>query len=146
MTTQQLESLLIDQALGELPAETAALLEAWLEKTPEHRELAGEIRNAVGLIEVAVVARPFERESAEIVAFPASRGRSLEGLRMAAAVAILGVAVGLGYLAGKGGDDSSMARMTAAKAEATPATTPWARYRVDDNGRLAVILPTSPQP
>lgn len=146
MTTKQLEALLIDQALGEMSGEIAALLEAWLEKTPEHRDLAGEIRRAVGIAEVAVVSRPLDLEPAEIVAFPAIRVRSVERLRRAAAVAILGVAIGLGYLVGKGKDDSSTAGMTAAKPETAPASSPWARYRVDDNGRLAVILPTAPQP
>ena len=146
MTTKQLEALLLDQALGELPGETAALLEAGLEISPDHRRRAGEIRSAVGLTEAAVVARPLELEKSEIAVFPTAGVRSLEGLRIAAAVAVLGGAVGLGYLAGKGRNDSSMAGTTAAKAEATPASSPWARYRVDDNGRLAVILPNSPQP
>ena len=34
MTTQQLESLLIDQALGELSEEASALLESYLDHFP----------------------------------------------------------------------------------------------------------------
>jgi ferric-dicitrate binding protein FerR (iron transport regulator) len=146
MTEKQLEALLIDQALGETSGETDALLEAWLEKSPEHRDLAGRIRGAVGLTEGAVVSRPLDLEAAEILAFPSSGARPHEGFRIAAAIAVLGVAVGLGYLAGKGSDGSSKAGMTAAKPEVNTAPSPWARYRVDDNGRLAVILPAPPKP
>jgi len=146
MTTKQLEALLIDQALGELSEETAALLEAWLDKSPEHRDLAGEIRRAVGHTELAVASRPLEWETEEIFAFPTPRVRSHERWRIAAAVAILGVALGLGYLAGKGRNDPRMDGLTAAKSEKTPASSPWARYRVDDKGRLAVILPNKQQP
>jgi anti-sigma factor RsiW len=144
MTTLQFQALLVDESLGELPEEASALLEAWLVRFPESRAEAEEIRHAVGLAEAAVVSRPLDLEMPEVVAFPSATPRFPGLLRLAAGIVLLGLAGGAGFLAGKGGSDSEAPRGVVAASEEKKATSPWARYRVDDEGRLAVILPHQP--
>lgn len=144
MTTKQLEALLMDESLGELSEEASALLEAWLERFPKSRAEAEEIRRAVGLVDAAVVSRPLNLETPEVMAFPLAKGHFRGLLRLAAGIALLGLAVGAGFLAGKGSGDSEAPRGVVAASEKKEAPSPWARYRVDDEGRLAVILPHQP--
>jgi hypothetical protein len=78
MTTQQLEALLIDQALGELSEEASVLLETYLAHFPERRAEAEQARRAVGLTERAVADRPLALEpdgEATMLAFPPGRAR-----------------------------------------------------------------------
>lgn len=145
MTTKQLEALLIDESLGELSEEASALLEAWLVKFPESRAEAEEIRRAVGLAEAAVVSQPLDLEMREVMAFSSAKVRFAGLLRVAAGIALLGLAVGAGYYAGKGSGDSVAPQGVVAASEVKNAPSPWARYRVDDEGRLAVILPHQPK-
>jgi anti-sigma factor RsiW len=145
MTTKQLEALLIDESLGELSEEASALLEAWLERFPESRAEAEEIRRAVGLAEAAVVSRPLDLKMPDLIAFPSAKPRFPGLLRLAAGIALLGLAVGAGFLAGKGSGDSEAPRGVVAASEVKNAPSPWARYQVDDKGRLAVILPHQPK-
>lgn len=144
MTTKQLEALLIDESLGELSEEASALLEAWLVKFPESRAEAEEIRRAVGLTEAAVESRPLDLEMPEVMAFPSEKSRFPGLLRLAAGIALLGLAVGAGFLAGKGSRDLEAPHGVIAVSEEKEAPSPWARYHVDDKGRLAVILPPQP--
>lgn len=135
----------MDESLGELPEEASALLEAWLERFPESRAEAEAIRRAVGLAEAAVVSRPLDLEMPEVMAFPSTKPRIPGLLRLAAGIALLGLAVGAGFLAGKGSGDSEVPRGVVAASEVKNTPSPWARYRVDDQGRLAVILPHQPK-
>ena len=144
MTTSQLEALLIDETLGELSEETSALLAAYLSHFPEHRVRAEEIRRAVGYTESAVVSRPLELESSEILTFPVGRRRFFTPIRMVASIALLGLALGAGFYAGKGTVESEMPLETADAPDSADTPSPWARYRVEGNGRLAVILPVDP--
>lgn len=145
MTTKQLEALFIDEALGELSEEASALLEAWLVRFPESRAGAEEIRRAVGLAGAAVVSRPLDLEVPEVKAVSSVKSRLPGLLRLAAGIALLGLAVGAGFLAGKGSGDSEAPLGVVAASEVNNAPSPWARYRVDDQGRLAVILPQQPK-
>lgn len=147
MTTKQLEALLIDQTLGELSEEASALLDAYLVHFPERRGEADQVRRAIALTETAVVTQPLVREAETepvTIPFPA-RAQSWRGLlRVAAAVALLGLALTTGFFAGKGSVEpgSSAESITGSGTSAAPS--PWARYRFEDNGRLAVILPSDP--
>lgn len=146
MTAQQLESLLIDQALGELSDEASALLETYLANFPDRHAEARRVRQAVGLTEAAVAARPLALEpeaEAVTLAFP-RKERFATVLRIAAAVALLGLAVGVGFLAGNVGRGPEAPRGSVAESERSVAPSPWARYRVEADGRLAVL--TTPDP
>ncbi len=144
MTTSQIQALLIDESLGELSEEASALLEAWLAAFPEDRAEAERIRSAVGLTEAAVVSRPLDLAPDATIAFPAPAPRAPLVLRLAASVALLGLAAAAGFLAGKGGRDSAPSRPAVADGERSSAPSPWAQYRVEENGRLAVIFPSDP--
>ncbi len=148
MTSSQLEALLIDQALGELSEEASALVEAYLAAFPDRRAEASRVRDALLLTEQAVVARPLlGRDDADtpVITLPASRAPFFAPLlRAAAAVALLGLALAAGYFAGSGGREDSPREKSVATSESPPASSPWARYRVEENGRLAVILPSDP--
>jgi len=144
MTTSQIQALLIDESLGELSEEASALLEAWLAAFPEYRPEAERIRDAVGLAGAAVASRPLVMDTDEVIAFPASAPRFPALLRLAAAVALLGLAAGTGFLAGKRDGDSAPSRPAIADGVRSSAPSPWAQYRVGENGRLAVVLPSDP--
>ncbi len=146
MNTQQLEALLIDEALGELSEEASALLSTYLDHFPERHSETGQIRRAVELTQAAVASRPLVNRadvgSGEVVPF---RGKRAMGgvLRFAAIITLLGLAVGGGFLAGRSSPDSS--RETFADSKADTAPSPWARYRFEENGRLAVITSRDPK-
>lgn len=100
MKTEHLSALLADRALGELPPEVAALLEAWLAQNPAAAEQAAGLDTTVRLARAAVappreqpapldLAR-FRRESA----VPRFRLGRAEMLRLAA---VLALGVGLGW-------------------------------------------------
>ncbi len=144
MTTNQLEALLIDQALGELSEDASALLEAWLAHFPERRAEAERIRKAVGFAEAAVVSRPLALQPERPAVFPAVAPPLPGLLRLAAAIALLGLAAAGGFFAGKGGSPSGSSRENIAGPPPQSAPSPWARYRFEENGRLAVILPADP--
>ena len=145
MTPQQLEALLIDQALGELSEEASVLLELYLDQYPERRAEADRIRNAVGFTESAVVSRPLDLEPGEtILAFPRSASRFTPILRVAAAFALLGFAVGAGFFAGKGTLEPGPSAKAGADSKSATESSPWAQYRFEEVGRLAMIPPSDP--
>ncbi|HRQ88544.1 MAG TPA: hypothetical protein PLA50_07090 [Bacteroidia bacterium] len=146
MTAQQLESLLIDQALGELSDEASALLETYLANFPERIAEAERVRQAVGLTGAAVAARPLALEpetEAVTLAFP-RKERFPAVMRIAAAVALLGLAVGAGFLAGNAGRGPDAPREAVVGSEHSAAPSPWARYHVEADGRLAVVATPDP--
>jgi len=146
MTTQQLEMLLIDQAFGELPEEVDALLEALLAQRVDLCESAAAIREALRLTGDVVATRPelfhgespaADRSSGPHRCFP----RWLAGgAKLAAGLAALALAAGAGYRSGQATTESALPTVAEKTASAE---SPWARYRVEADGRLAVI-PTNP--
>jgi len=147
MTTKQLESLLIDQTLGELSEEASALLEAYLVHFPERRDEADQVRRAIALTETAVVARPLVREGETdpvMIPFPVPVASWRGLLRVAAAIAVLGLTLATGFFAGKGSVESGSPGESVTGSGISAAPSPWARYRFEDNGRLAVTLPSDP--
>lgn len=156
MKNEQLESLLIDQAFGELPEEVSALLDAYLAQHPEQAGEVNVILDAVSVSEKAVIDHP------ELVATSASRDENeldqtpavtVEGARIfsllfsprfgAAMVAVLLAGVG-GFLAGKAEDSEQSDEPESLVEEAasfreSESESPWARYRLGEDGQLAVV-------
>jgi len=160
MNATTLNTLVIDQSLGELPPEASELLETYLAQDPEARAEAERIREAVGVTEETVNRRPeLFGEPVEgqgtIPSFPLLPFLLQPRLRVAAAVAVLAlVAVG-GFLAGQrapSGAPDSLAEQSErdpallASSGRASGETPWARYRIED-GRLragiAVVAPSN---
>ncbi len=156
MTTQQLETLLIDQSFGELPEEVEALLESLLAQREDLRETAATIREAFQLTGEVVKKRPelFRADPSAPDRAPARRWPDLRffsgGFKIAAALAVLALAAGLGY---RSGHDSRAERFPAAVKHSasdstdknTSSVSPWTRYQVESDGRLAVISTGSPR-
>lgn len=155
MTIQQLETLLIDQAFGELPEEVDALLESLLVQRDDLRETAAAVREAIQFSGEVVSNRPglFRTDFSESDRAAARRWPDLRfftvGLKMAAAVAVLALAAGLGYRSGHSSraETPPPAASTSAKGSAVGhfSVSPWARYQVESDGRLAVITSGSPR-
>jgi hypothetical protein len=151
MTNQQLEALLIDQSLDELPEEISALLDAYLAQNPEGNAIAAKLRDTVAITERVVVDSPELLEAGEI---PSERGaRAFPDwarfwapsplAKSAALFAVLAMAMGLGFFAGKlnGRSPEEVAPRVAEQPEEHGAgnASPWARYRIEEDGRLAVV-------
>lgn len=103
MKAEILERLLMDRALGALPADVECLLAAYLVDRPETSRPSEEIRQTVDLARLALVgARPAAHEPLPPLAFaaaapPGKRHRTLAILvRGAALAACLLIGVGLG--------------------------------------------------
>ncbi|NLT72381.1 MAG: hypothetical protein GXX91_17035, partial [Verrucomicrobiaceae bacterium] len=98
MTTQQLETLLIDQSFGELPDEVDALLESLLAQRADFRETAASIREAFQLTGEVVQKRPAlfraDASAPEPVSVRSWRGLRFfsGGAKIAAALAVLALA------------------------------------------------------
>ncbi len=144
MTTSQFQALIIDESLGELSEEASALLAAWLAAFPEHQAEADRIRDAVGLTTQAVASRPLDLRPEAVVEFPKPASRLPALLRLAASVVLLCLAAGAGFFAGKESGDADPGRPAMADGMRSSEPSPWAQYRVGENGRLAVILPSDP--
>lgn len=144
MTTSQIQALLIDESLGELSEEASALLAAWLAAFPEHQVEAERIRDAVGLTAEAVVSRPLDLRPEAVTDFPKTAPRLPGWLRLAASIVLLGLATGGGFFAGKESGAAAPDRPAVTDGMRSSEPSPWAQYRVGENGRLAVILPSDP--
>lgn len=146
MTTSQLEALLIDQALGELPEDIDALLTAYLEVSPARHDEVRAMRESLQLTG-EVVAKCPELFSSTATAPPAVRWLPFIGrpsLKVAAVFLALVLAAGAGYRTGRD-DGGQRSDVIVEKAEpATSTTSPWARYVVAADGRLAVIPAVKP--
>lgn len=151
MTAKQLESLLIDQTLGELSEEASALLESYLIQFPERLEEATRVRRAIGLTEAAVLSRPLfcgldAEENPGVLPFVGRRTFFPAAVyRVAAALVLLGVAAGTGFFAGKGSRETSHLDGSVAESPLPAVTSPWARYHFEESGRLAVISSSQPK-
>lgn len=145
MTTTQLQALLVDEAMGELSEDASALLAAWLEHSPGDRALADEVRRSVALTGAAVASRPLDLETGAVAAISPPKVFLPRFLRAAAVIALLGLALGAGFHAGKTGGEFRSRGGAVASSRNGVAPSPWARYRVDESGRLAVTLPGVPK-
>lgn len=58
MDAETVDRLLIDRALGELPPDTAALLAAFLEKSPEYQKLAADTELTMHAARLALASSP----------------------------------------------------------------------------------------
>ncbi len=151
MNPKQLESLLIDQSLGELPEEVSALLNAYLARHPDQSAMVPRIRDALAATETVVTERPelfrvASGDSSAPILFPrftASMGK------WAAIIAALAMATGAGFFLGRQGTDASAGAVADQDAEASemvpPETSPWARYQFRQDGQLAVVPAYKPQ-
>lgn len=137
MTSKQLEALLIDQALGELSEEAAALLDHYLERNPDQAEFAVQVRGAVGVSSAAVAMRPLV-----VAAAPAAPRALPDGLRRVAVLAFLALALGGAFFAGRGTRPTESPAPAIAESDERETPSPWARYRIGENGQLSVILPS----
>lgn len=146
MTTQQLEALLIDQALGELPEDIDALLTAFLEVSPARHDEVRAMRESLQLTG-EVVAKCPELFAPITPVSTAAEWLPFLGrpwLRIAAVFLALALAAGAGYRTGKD-DGGQRIDVIVKKAEpATSSTSPWARYVVAADGRLAVVSAVKP--
>jgi hypothetical protein len=82
----------------------------------------------------------------ETIAFP-QPGRQLKLVfRIAAAIAALGFSAGAGFVAGRSHPETTPSHGSVAAPPARPAIpSPWARYRIEKNGPIAVVIPTEPK-
>lgn len=148
MTAKELESLLIDQALDELAPEASALLDSYLEHFPERRAEAERLREALSLTEGAVLQKALvhEKEASPPAGgawgfFSQARPRAHALGRAAAVLLLLGMGAGAGYFFGKGdrppAGGPALIRQESQESQESPS--PWARYRLDADGGLALV-------
>ena len=97
MDSETLERLMLDRALGALPADCEALLVAYLESHPEAASACREIEQAVGLARRALAEEPTK----PLPAFPADRllrsGRSFRLWRTARVAAAVAASIAIGF-------------------------------------------------
>lgn len=151
MTTEQLNALLIDQAMEELPAEVSNLLDAYLASNPEARDEARRVRQALGVTREVVGRHPdlFRAAPAPRLVLLGGWLRRLPSrpaLAAAALVAVLATVGWTGFMAGTARQPDPVPAATtpqpappdtppAVREDVTPATDPagftplpWARY------------------
>lgn len=159
MNAEQLEALIIDQSLGELPDDVSALLDAYLAQHPDQAAVAPRIRNALAATEAAVTERPgLFRVSHDETNAPDRGARppvllslfASSAMKWAAALAALALGTGAGFFVGRQGGAPSAAIVVDPEHEARdsspPDASPWARYQVRENGQLAVVPSFQPRP
>lgn len=145
MITAQLEALLIDQALGELPVEVEAVLEAFLSSNPDRGAEARAIRESLSeslQLTGEVVARCPELFATAESASPTARGITIPGaslLKIAAVFLALVLAAGAGYRTGREAQGRPSGDLVKKTVPVNRAESPWARYVVAADGGLAVV-------
>ena len=152
MNPNQLQALLIDRHFGELPQEVAALLDAYLEICPEAGAEAGKVRDVLAVTRATVARHPDLLPASDLpgalpVEPPRTGQRRFGGpaLRLAAAVTLLGALIAGSYYAGWSRSEAvrlSPPPIAAGEPVMEPGEpeSPWARYRVGADGRLAVVV------
>ncbi|MCB1091646.1 MAG: hypothetical protein KDL87_08945, partial [Verrucomicrobiae bacterium] len=152
MNPEQLESLIIDQSLGELPHDVSALLDGWLALHPEQASIVPAIRNALAATETVVADRPelfripigVVRSWDEEIRFPPfASWLSTSPVKWVAIFAALALATSVGFFFGRQGQCLIERNVAAQKPEmekaVPPETSPWARYQIGENGQLALV-------
>lgn len=142
MNAKHLESLIIDQALDELPEDVSSLLDAYLASHPDSRAEAEDIRDAMGLAHRTLQDHPelvHNRESDDLPAnsqvihifTQITHSRLAQAALLILTAGILGFAIGY-----QGPSDPETSLTTVDTAELTEppsAQIPWARYRIAEN-------------
>jgi hypothetical protein len=136
MKPESLQALLIDRELGELPAETVELLEAWLAEHGEAGHAIPSIRRTLETTRTAIrrfpeLARPeAPPPESRVIAFPTFGSRLIPLALAASVVILLGGSAWLGFRAGQ--ETAQKARTGSAQGPATARSVnpggPWARY------------------
>ena len=97
MNSETLERLMLDRALGALPADCEALLTAYLESHPDAAAACREIEQTVGLARRSLAKEPIE----SLPAFPADKllrsGRSLRLWRTAKTAVAVAASIAIGF-------------------------------------------------
>lgn len=160
MNPKSLEALVLDRSFGELSPEAEELLDAYVAVNPDARKEVSRIASSLKITGAAIQerpdlfsqrrlsddARPASDEPKNSLAFPSLRS---QGLRAAAAVALL-IAVGAAsYFAGQRGTQTRgavLASDVTARTEpevlvsSSPAqVSPWAQYRLTASGLQTII-------
>ncbi len=142
MNAKHLESLIIDQALDELPEDVSALLDAYLATHPDARAEAEDIRDAMGLAHRTLQDHPELVRNRETDDLPAKSQvaqfiTQITQTRLAQAALLVLTAGILGFVIGHRDTPDSQATLakveTAESNESPSAPIPWARYRIAEN-------------
>lgn len=150
MKKDQLEALIIDNELGELPEEVSSLLDAYLATHTEVQKEAGEIREAMGITRQTVNQCP------ELFRSPANNGADFMGhilvmltflkSRNTAVAFALIISGALGFfLKGNYPTASSTSFPVAENTKqlenpSIAGKSIWASYRIDDGGKPVLLL------
>jgi hypothetical protein len=165
MKPESLHALLLDRELGELSAEAAELLDAWLAEHPQSASAAPALRRTVATTRAAVrrfpeLARPEPEIAPSRLArrfhiapgrsAAASNGRRFNWAPVALAASLmlaLGAGAWLGFRAGEGSAERVARQGRPAPAmhpHAAGPSGPWARYALasDPRGGLTLVRRT----
>jgi|CXWL01.1.fsa_nt_gi anti-sigma factor RsiW len=105
MNRDTLEKLMIDRRLGELPPESATLLDAYLEMSPADQSTARTIDETINLMKEAVA--PIQRNTCAMPALDATRGTIVKHhstLRIWAPRLAVAAAIALAFVLGDSRD------------------------------------------
>jgi ferric-dicitrate binding protein FerR (iron transport regulator) len=147
MKTESLHALFIDRELGELPAETAELLEAWLAEHPDSVATLQSIRRTLETTGATVrrfpeLGRP---EPSNVMALTRPRVRLMPLALAASILILLGGSAWLSFRAGEQSAKKALARnnrtLPAPRQNVEHDNGPWAHYAVvsDPRGGLTVV-------
>lgn len=138
MNTEEFESLVLDDALGELSAEASALLSTYLAEHPDLQSQADRLRAALGVTretvrqEKCLVSSP-PLETSRPTISPLFSYPIWKPLAVAALVTL--AALG-GFFFGK-----QKPEIPTAHSATSETNSPWARYELAENGKLALLAP-----
>lgn len=147
MRPESLQALLLDRELGELPAETVELLEAWLAAHPESATSVPALRRTLETTQAAIRRFPeLARPEPGRIASPVFRWRLVPLALAASLVLVFGGSAWLGFRAGRQAAQPGLAGNdptpgTVAPVEPRPSAGPWARYALASGprGGLTVV-------
>jgi len=142
MNSEHLEALVIDHHLGELTPEVSGLLEAYLAAQPAAAAEAAGIIATLSLARQTLEVHPELakiKENDRLISSPhivTVRPRKWPLLAAAAAIALLAAASGF-FAGSQRMETGETATAATENKAATPASSPWARYRmvVDPRGQ-----------
>lgn len=150
MKQEDLESLILDRHLGELPGEVPALLDAYLRQVPDSERIVASLVNAAGLAETVITRNPaLVQNVADTQKGPGTS--ELPGkVPLARLIPVLSAACGVvlalfvGFQWGVRTPSRATVEAVSESESERPTASPWARYNVGDLARQrtqAVIFP-----